>query len=248
MNKNEFKKEYLEYRERMYEIDKALEENVNEFLKVKKNENFMYIEHEDDEMVRYIMDNMEPDEIPDMDELHEEYHGYVKHLTSKVCERLKLFDEKVKVVEKFEKYMEKNNLTYWYIDAEWEKEVKRYKDKWYGWSSNDLMCQTMYQTIWETDEEEINKIIENARKVIELIDKRSYTIGFVDDLEFINKYLRHGEGCDGCEHVFILDCLENDCMWNIYKEPFIRFVQKVIYDIDSDYISYLKEMEYESKE
>ena len=51
---------------------------------------------------------------------------------------------------------------------------------------------------------QLNKIIENARKVIELIDERSYTMGFVDDLEFINKYLRHGERCDGCEHTIIL--------------------------------------------
>ena len=87
------------------------------------------------------------------------------------------------------------------------------------------------------------EIIENAKKVLELIEGRSYNSGYVSDLEFINKYLRHGEGCDGCEHIFILDCLENDCMWDIYKEPFIRFVQKLTYDIDREYLSYIKEME-----
>ena len=243
MNKNEFKKEYLEYKAKLYEIDRALEINVNEFLRVKKNENFMFLDYEDDEIVRYIMDSMEPDELPDLEELHEEYHGYVKHLSSKVYERLELFDSRVKVINKFEKYMEKNNLIYWDIDEEWRNEAKDYKNKWYGWSSNDLMIHAMNHSIWNTDEEEINKVIENARKVMKLMDCQSYEMGFIDDLEFINKYLRHGKGCDGCEHVFILDCLENDCMWDIYKEPFIRFVQKLTYDIDREYLSYIKEME-----
>jgi hypothetical protein len=245
MNKNEFKKEYLEYKEGLYEIDKALEENVNDFLKVEKNSNFMFIEYEDDEITRYIMDNMEPEELPDLEELHEEYHGYIKHLSSKVYERLELFDRRMEIINRFEKYMEKNNLIYWDIDEEWRKEAKKYDMKWYGWSSNDLMCRTLYQSIWETDEEEINKVIENARKVMELIDNQSYDIGFIDDLEFINKYIRHGEGCDGCEHVFILDCLENDCMLNICKEPFISFVQKLCYSIDRDYLAYLKDKEME---
>ena len=48
MNKNEFKKEYLEYKAKLYEIDRALEINVNEFLRVKKNENFMFLDYEDD--------------------------------------------------------------------------------------------------------------------------------------------------------------------------------------------------------
>ena len=109
---DEFKKEYLEYKEGLYEIDKALEENVNDFLKVKKNSDFMYIEYADDDMIRYIMDSMEPDELPDLEELHEEYHGYIKHLSSKVYERLELFNRRMEVINRFEKYMEKNNLIY----------------------------------------------------------------------------------------------------------------------------------------
>jgi hypothetical protein len=89
----------------------------------------------------------------------------------------------------------------------------------------------------------LTKVIENARKVMELMDNQSYDIGFIDELEFINKYIRHGEGCDRCEHIFILDCLENDCMLNICKEPFISFVQKLSYNIDRDYLAYIKEME-----
>ena len=245
MNKNEFKKEYLEFKARLYEIDRVLEINVNEFLRVKKNSDFVYIEYKEDELLKDIIDSMEPDELPDMDELHEEYCKYIKHLSSKVHERLDLYDERMKVHDKFEKYMEKNNLIYWDIDEEWCNEAKRYESKWYGWTSNDLIHQAMLLSIFKVDEEEVEEIIENAKKVLELIEGRSYNSGYVSDLEFINKYLRHGEKCDGVEHIFILDCLENDGVWDIYKEPFRRFVQKVIHYIDRDYLDYLKEIEME---
>lgn len=244
-NINEFKKEYLKYKEKMYEIDKLLEENVNDFLKVKKNIDFIYLEYENDEIVKDIIDALGSDEIPDMKKLEAEYTEYITHLSSKVHERLELYDKRIEIIDTFEKYMYKNNVTYWDIEKSWEEEVKKYKSKWYGWSSNELICQSMYQTIHDTNEDEINTFIENAKKVMELIDNRSYSISIISDLEFINKYLRHDEGYDGCEHVFILDGLENDCMWNIYKEPFIRFVQKLSHCIDSDYLDYLKDIEME---
>ena len=46
MNKNEFKNEYVEYKERLFEIDKALNKNVKDFLRFKKNDDFVYIESE----------------------------------------------------------------------------------------------------------------------------------------------------------------------------------------------------------
>lgn len=250
MNKNEFKNEYIEYKERLYEIDKALNKNVKEFLSVPKNEDFVYIESETfRDLVESHIEQIEEEEpdfaFPDMEELKKEYEEYCSYLFGKTNERIELYNEKDEVISKFEKYMEKNNLIYWDIDAEWNKEVKEYKSKWYGWSSNDLIHDAMYRTILETNEDEINMIVENANKVLNLIEGRSYMSGYVNDLEFINKYLRHGEGTDGAEHVFILDCLENDGMWDIYRESFECFVRKVVYSIDRSYISYLEEMKME---
>lgn len=250
MNKNEFKNEYVEYKERLFEIDKALNKNVKDFLRFKKNDDFVYIESEVyRELVESHMEQLEEEEpdfkLPNIEKLEKEYKLYKTHLYFKTMERIDLYNEKDKVISKFENYMEKNNLIYWDIDAEWSKEVKEYRSKWYGWSSNDLICQAMYQTIRETDEDEINMIIENSKKVLELMDGRSYMSSYVNDLEFINKYLRHGDGMDGVEHVFILDCLENDGMWDIYKESFKCFVRKVVYSIDRSYISYLEELKME---
>ena len=131
MNKNEFKNEYMEYKERLYEIDKALNKNVKDFLKVEKNDDFVYIESElYRELVESHMEQLEEEEpdfkLPNMEELEEEYKIYMAHLYDKTIERINLYNEKDKVISKFENYMEKNNLIYWDIDGEWSKEVKEY--------------------------------------------------------------------------------------------------------------------------
>lgn len=243
-NKNELKREYLDLKEHEYEIDKALDENLKEFLKIKKNEDFVYIEHADNEMLKDIISNLSKDELPDMEKLEIEYDNYRLYLNEMLRGRLKLYNERMMYDLEFNEWLYKHNMTNWSIEEEWFNEAKTYEKNWCGWSSNDLVYEAMYYTIWMTDEEGINRLIKNARKVCEMIEYDTHVQGYIDDLEFINTRLRHCDIEDGVEHVFILDCLENDCMWEIYKEPFMCFVQKVIWSVDSEYISYLEEMKY----
>ena len=244
--KHELNRRYLEFREREYEIDKLLEENMNEYLSKPKNEDFVYLDREYWEMLGYEpneFQEMYPDhELPDFDELELEYDDYLNHLEKSLLNRIELYDKRMKNIREFERWMDRNNFIYWDVDEECASKAKRYNDKWYGWTSNDLVNTAMYVTIDYTSEEEVNKVVENAKKVIEyFIKDMTYSEEYVHDLDYVNRILRNGKA-EGTEPFFVLDCLENDCVWNIYKEPFSRFVEHVERMIDREYLNYLKEM------
>ena len=244
--KNELNRRYIECKEREYEIDKLLDENMNEYLSKPKNEDFLYL---DEEYYEWIEDRIEyiseedPDfKLPDLDKLEEEYEEYMNHLEKSVLNRIELYNRRAENVREFEKWMQENNFIYWDIEVKRE-DVKEYEGKWYGWSSNDLVNTAMYTTIDYTDEEEVNKVIENAKKVIKYFTKDiTYIDEYLYSLDYVNKVVRNGK-MEGAEPYFVLDCLENDCVWNIYKEPFSRFVERVGQMVDKDYLDYLKEME-----
>ena len=98
--KNELNRRYLEFREREYEIDKLLEENMNEYLSKPKNEDFVYLDREYWEMLGYEpneFQEMYPDhELPDFDELELEYDDYLNHLEKSLLNRIELYDKRMK--------------------------------------------------------------------------------------------------------------------------------------------------------
>lgn len=247
-NLNELKNEYLGIQERIYEVDKELDDNMKEFLAYEKNDDFIYIESEMfRDLVEYHVDDMtdeDPDfEMPDMDKLEEEYYKWVEHLKEKVHERIALYDKREKLINERSEWTRKNDPDN--LHWEWNKEAKVYKGKWYGWSSNDLVNMAMYLSIDMIDEEEVKKVIDDARKVYELIgDDGYYSSGYVHDLEFINTKIRHYEDV-GIDIYFVLDCLENDGVWDIYRESFAGFVKNVKAYVDIDYLEYLEDLKYE---
>ena len=145
---------------------------MNEYLSKPKNEDFLYLDEEYYEWIESNLDQIlerDPDfKLPDLDKLEEEYEDYMNHLEKSVLNRIELYNRRVENVREFEKWMQENNFIYWDIEVERES-VKEYEGKWYGWSSNDLVNTAMYTTIDYTDEEEVNKVIENAKKVIEYL-------------------------------------------------------------------------------
>ena len=93
--KNELNRRYIECKEREYEIDKLLDENMNEYLSKPKNEDFLYL---DEEYYEWIEDRIEyiseedPDfKLPDLDKLEEEYEEYMNHLEKSVLNRIELY-------------------------------------------------------------------------------------------------------------------------------------------------------------
>ena len=249
-NLEQLKSEYREFTERQYMIDNLLDINMKEFLTKPKNSDFVLIESE--AFYDLVMSHMDEEEVYeeykdiDMDKLQKEYDEYTKHLENAVNVRLSLFCEQVKLREDINKWMYTNNMSYSKIDETWMEGVRKFENKWRGWDSNDLTYEMMRITLELADEEEINEAIKNARKIIDIMestgDDEGHLIDFVNDLEFINTKLRHGD-IRGCEHVFVLDCLENDGMWDIYREPFIMYVDNVMKWIDSDFRYFAKHNE-----
>ena len=41
-----------------------------------------------------------------------------------------------------------------------------------------------------------------------------------DNISYINSKIRYRDFDDYCMHVYVLDHLENEGMWEVYREPF----------------------------
>ena len=244
-NLEEIKKEYRMFRERQYDIHKALDENANEYSKDYRKSIFGMFE--DEEYREFILRNLDAysDEIDpdnfDEEKLYEEYNDYLAYLGVILNRRLELYEENANWWREFNQWKKDEKIYTRFIQRDFDDCEKRYNGEWYGWGSNDLIFEGMMTTIEMTNEEEISKLVENANKVIKLIKEYEdedfcYSEEYVDDLSYINTKIRYREFNDYCMHVYILDHLENDGMWEVYREPFQLFVDRVISWIDSDFL------------
>ena len=244
-NLEEIKKEYRMFRERQYDIYKALDENANEYSEDYRKSIFGMFEDED--YREFILGNLDAysDEIDpdnfDEEKIYEEYKDYLAYLGDILNRRLELYEENANWWREFNQWKKDEKIYTRFIQRDFDDCEKRYNGEWYGWGSNDLIFEGMMTTIEMTNEEEISKLVENANKVIKLIKEYEdedfcYSEEYVDDLSYINTKIRYREFNDYCMHVYILDHLENDGMWEVYREPFQLFVDRVISWIDSDFL------------
>ncbi len=246
-NLEEVRNEYRMFRERQYEIHKALDENAKEYSKDYKKSIFGIFE--DEWYHDFVMENLEhySDEIDpenfDKEKLYEEYMEYLEYLTDIINRRLDLYEENKKWQEEFKQWKRESGF-HNYTRREFDDCEKKYDGEWYGWDSNDLIFYGMLTTIGMTDQDEINKLIENAKKVLNnMVNFEPYD-DYLFELEHVNNHVRNQQFEEGCTHVYVLDHLENDGMWQVYREPFQLFVDKVFNMIDSEYLHYITHEEW----
>lgn len=238
-NLEQVKKEYKEFRERQYDIYKALDENAKEYSKDYKKS--IYSIFNGDWYRDFVMEHLDAysDEIDpnnfDEEKLYKEYIGYLEYEAYILDRRLNLYEENANWHREFKQWKKDVGFHDRFIQRDFDDCEKKFEGEWYGWDSNDVIFDGMMTTIYKTNEEEINQIVENARKVLSMIED-AYSESYVWDLDYINKKIRNNIFDEGATHVYVLDCLENDGMWDIYREPFKLFVERVINWIDSDFL------------
>lgn len=110
------------------------------------------------------------------------------------------------------------------------------------WFSDEDLYKEVMDSIKSIDEKEVEKYIENARKVLLSINYRpEYDIWevheYLDYIECINKNMRYGTP-DGCMSVLAMDILENRQLWTPYKFGFKECLENVAKEIDNVFLNY----------
>lgn len=88
--------------------------------------------------------------------------------------------------------------------------------QWKDWASNREVNRAMKKSIYKTNEEEVADFLNRARNACP--KEKWFILDWIDNIEIINKYLRHGVPC--LDSIFAVDHLENEGIWMSYKEPF----------------------------
>lgn len=244
-NIEELRIEYKIFMQRHCDIFKALEENANEYSEDYKKSIFSMFS--DDWCREFVLEHLEAysDEIDpdnfDEDKLYEEYMDYMNYVEDIINRRLPLYDENMKWYKEFKQWKKDNKIFDRYTQRNFDDWDVKFEGTWYGWGSNDLIFYSMLKSIDETNEDEVSRIVENANKVINLIkeyddEDSCYSEEYVDNLSYINTKIRYRDFDDYCMHVYVLDHLENEGMWEVYREPFKLFIDRVINWVDNDFL------------
>lgn len=117
--------------------------------------------------------------------------------------------------------------------------------EWKDWATDMETNKRVERTVRELDEKEIDKFIENARKVLESVgythEYDCYEVhDYLDYIGYINKGFRYDID-DGCMTYLSMDILENRGLYLPYKEDFIDCLKKVAEKIDSAFLHFDRE-------
>ena len=120
-----------------------------------------------------------------------------------------------------------------------DEEKKRYgnyyinnADKGYIVWDTDKECREITkQSVLDTNENDVALFIEECRKKIKDIDIQLYEYN-LRALELVNTHFRHNTIF--CDLIMMMDELENDCLWDISKEPFASCLNKIARRLDLD--------------
>lgn len=188
-------------------------------------------------IARFNANEKELDEI--MDSLSVKELMNERNVKKAVDKRVEIYKELMKIDIEFDIWSTKVGLTVEQIN-EWLEETGMYCSKWYDWSSNGIAYRAMMKTIKETKESEINEMINNARKVLNLVgctdENDCYEVcDCLSSLERINKNIRN-EIFDHGFSVFAVDMLENRNLYHPYRECFMMGVLKVLKLVDDVFL------------
>lgn len=105
-------------------------------------------------------------------------------------------------------------------------------DKGYIVWDTDKECRKITkQSVLDTNENDVALFIEKCREVIKNTNVQIYESN-LNDLEIVNTAFRHNIVC--CDVIIAIDLLENDCIWNVSKEPFATCLNKIARQLDID--------------
>lgn len=245
MNLNNLKNEYFAWIDKFDVIADRLESNKNNA--PERKELFLLIEDPDYYqfmMVDYYEDAIEVNpELKnlDMDKLREEHVKYVEETRKAIQERLEIYNDHLELNQAFDAWARRNNLD-WRGLHELQKERNVKTIEWDDWSSNQYVYSVMKNSIDMTDEEEVDKIISDARKVLNSVgytDEKDYweTHDYLNYLELINKNVRHDID-DNCWSTLAIDVLENRALWLPDREHFKLGILKVLDMVDETFLKW----------
>lgn len=245
MNLNNLKNEYFAWIDKFDVIADRLESNKNNA--PERKDLFLLIEDPDYYqfmMVDYYEDAIEVNpELKnlDMDKLREEHAKYVEETRKAIQERLEIYNDHLELNQAFDAWARRNNLD-WRGLHELQKERNVKTIEWDDWDSNQYIYSVMKNSIDMTDEEEVNKIISDARKVLNSVgytDEKDYweTHDYLNYLELINKNVRHDID-DNCWSTLAIDVLENRALWLPDREHFKMGILKVLEMVDETFLKW----------
>lgn len=230
----DIKKEFYEFMDRFDDV----EIRIGKALEVENDPNAIY------DSLFYYIENPDSDDYRDYDEkwinrdkelIQNKYDKYTEILKNAVEERNKLFEEKFKIHAEFLNWKVKNGVKnktiYEYSKTRGEVELD-----WLGWDSSNIIYETMIASINKTDVDEVNKLIENMKKVIELLDDEDgYGCYMEDDwiyyLEIINNEARYYKN-EYAMTTLALDIMENHRIYQPYKESFKTCLLNICNEVD----------------
>lgn len=247
INNLELKNKYYEFMEKVSNLQELMDENMKYCEKYPRHELFGIFEDDDyyDFFIEALKERDDYKDI-DLDKLREDYNTYKRMTGYLIDDRIKLYEDYMKTNIEFDEWSTKMRLTYKIIDT-WRDERDWYEIKWRDWSSNHVINDTMHKSIEMTDEKEIEKMIENARKVLKLVncteEHDCWEVHFcLWGIETINKYIRYNI-FNGADNVFAVDCLENRGMYCPDREGFMMGVLRVMELVDNVFIHLCKDVD-----
>lgn len=238
-NISELVNDYNNFIRRFNEIDTRIADIVRKEKEIQRDSLFFYFEcPEEFEYWKY---NDERWQMCNKELLQKKYEVYQKSIEKAIIERNELFEEKYTISVEYNDWYNKNDI-HW-SDFKGHELVERKRIKWRGWDSSNYVYETMIYSINLTDEEGVNKIIENMRKVIEMINSDDDFWGcrseeYVDYLRIVNNETRHRLD-EGGMSTLALDLMENEGVYNSFKESFKECILNVSNLVDRDYMSYV---------
>ena len=246
-NLNELKVEYVEYMNKLNEIEKKIEYVVDENKEIPYDSLFFYFFHPEYEAMK---DNDEEWQRRNKDFLQKKFDMYIRSVNKAVETRNKLFEEKYKIESEYYDWLFKNNISH----KEFKElgYIERYKIKWRGWDFSKYVYESMIYSINLTDEKEVNEIISNMKKVIKMMededkDNHGYmSEEYIEYLEIVNNETRHRLD-EGCMSTLALDVMENHCVYNAFKESFKQCIYNISEMVDRDYLSHVRYMNKQEK-
>ena len=183
--------------------------------------------------------------------VHHQYSTWTEEQQKREDERYKEVDKQLKLLEEeYDNWKDENDL--YKQCADWSEELHGFvlwrdnKYFWRDWATDKETNERVHRTIRELDEKEIDKFVENGRRVLNSIgythDKDFYEVHeFLDYISAINKSFRYDDIDDGGMSYLGMDILENRQLYIPYREDFIECLKKVAKEVDFVFLSFYEE-------
>lgn len=241
----ELKMEYVEFMNKLNEIDTKILSAVDKNNEINRNPLFFYLDNYNDSVFESWKEDDIEWQLCDKELLQENYEEYNKSIEKAIKLRNKLFEERHEIYLRYTEWAFKYNIN-WKAIREFG-EIKEIEIDWRGWDSSNYVYESMIYSINLTNEEEVNKIINDMEKIINIIESDGCEpcglIEYIDYLRIVNNETRYYLNED-CMTTLALDIMENHGIYNPFRESFKSCILRISKMIDYEFLYYLKETDY----